>query len=450
MNDYTKELLIQEEDNSIFSNAFRYAAIGMALVALNGKWLKVNRSLCEMLGYSEDEILEKTFQDITHPDDIDEDLVYVTRMLAGVIDTYQMEKRYFHKEGYVINILLSVSLVVNKDGSPRFFISQIQDITRRKQAEEELLKISREDTLTGIANRRYFFEHASREMIRGRRFNESQTLAMLDVDYFKNINDTFGHETGDVVLKKMAGECKKILREVDIFGRIGGEEFGILFLNTDKKTSQILAERLRSHIEKIEVITSAGKINFTVSIGMVSFRGGNKSIDERLSIADQALYQAKESGRNRIEIISEDPSAPEETPESIHSQLVRLMWKDEYASGNLLIDSQHRNLFTCANELLNAIITGQTDKIVLFFSNNLLNHTVQHFFDEEKILYEYKFPEFQSHYNIHRELEKKMSQTIANYKNDKVHVGELFSFLVTDIILEHMVLEDQKFFSYLD
>lgn len=302
MSNHTKEILRAEED-SIFFNAFKYASIGMALVAPDGKWLKVNRSLCEMLGYLEEEILDKTFQDITHPDDLDEDLVYMTRMLAGVIGSYQMEKRYFHKGGYVINILLSVSLVVNNDKSPRFFISQIQNITRRKQVEEELLKISREDTLTGIANRRYFFEHASREMIRGKRFNESQTLAMLDVDNFKIINDTYGHEAGDIVLKKMARECKRILREIDIFGRIGGEEFGILFLNTDTMMSKILAERLRSHIEKIEVFINDVKINFTVSIGMVSFRGGNKSIDERLNIADQALYKAKESGRNRIKII---------------------------------------------------------------------------------------------------------------------------------------------------
>jgi diguanylate cyclase (GGDEF)-like protein/PAS domain S-box-containing protein/hemerythrin-like metal-binding protein len=448
MNDYTNKILTPEED-SIFFNAFKYATIGMALVAPNGEWLQVNRALCEMLGYSENEILEKTFQDITHPDDLDEDLVYVTRMLAGVIDNYQMEKRYFHKEGYVINILLSVSLVANKDGSPRFFISQIQDITRRKQIEDELLRISREDTLTGIANRRYFFEHASREIIRGKRFNEPQTLAMLDIDHFKNINDTYGHETGDIVLRRMAKECKKILREVDIFGRIGGEEFGILFLNTSKKTSQTLAERLRSHIEKIEIITSSGKINFTVSIGMISFRGGNKSIDERLSIADQALYQAKESGRNRIKIISEDPENLEDTLDPTYLQLVRLMWKDEYASGNLLIDSQHRHLFTCSNELLNAIITGQPDDNIVILSKNLLDQTTQHFSDEEKALHESNFPEFKCHCKIHRQLEIKMSQTIANFKNDRVHIGELFSFLVTDVILEHMVREDQKYFSYL-
>jgi diguanylate cyclase (GGDEF)-like protein/PAS domain S-box-containing protein/hemerythrin-like metal-binding protein len=449
MQNNLNDFLLSEED-SLFFNAFEYAPIGMALVAPNGKWIKVNRSLCEMLGYLEKELLNKTFQDITHPDDLDEDLVYVNRMLAGVIDSYQMEKRYFHKEGNVISILLSVSLVANKDGSPRFFISQIQDITRRKQIESELLKISREDALTGVANRRYFFEHVSREMIRGNRFNEPQTLALLDVDHFKSINDTYGHETGDIVLKEMARECKKILREADIFGRIGGEEFGILFLNADEKISRSLAERLRHHIEKITITNKNNKICFTVSIGMVSFRCGTKSIDERLNIADQALYKAKESGRNCIEIISENSNCLSEDSYSLQSQLVRLIWKDEYESGNILIDSQHRHLFTCANELLNAIITGQSDKNVIFSAKKLLNHTVQHFIDEERILCETKFSDIQNHCDIHRQLEKKMSKTIAHFKKEKVHVGDLFSFLVTDIILEHMVLEDQKFFSYLD
>ena len=225
--------------------------------------------------------------------------------------------------------------------------------------------------------------------------------------------------------------------------------FAILFLNTNKNTSQILAERLRSHIEKIEVVTDDAKIKFTVSIGMVSFRGGNKSVDERLNIADQALYQAKESGRNRVEIVSEDLNTSEETPEPIQSQLVRLMWKDEYKSGNLHIDSQHRHLFTLSNEILNAIITGQTDDNVFILANNLLNHTKNHFFDEEKFIGASDFPEFQRHCKIHRQLVKKMSQTITKFKNDKVHVGKLFSFLVNEVILDHMILEDRKFFSFL-
>ncbi len=123
---------------SRFRGAFDYSAIGMALVSTEGKWLKANASLCKMIGYSEEELLTKTFQDITHPDDLETDLNYVSQMLAGEIETYSMEKRYFHKQGQIIWILLSVSLVRDSDDSPLYFISQIENITERKQAVVEL------------------------------------------------------------------------------------------------------------------------------------------------------------------------------------------------------------------------------------------------------------------------------------------------------------------------
>jgi len=130
--------------DSLFQSAFEFAAIGMALVSLEGKWLRVNRSICKITGYSEAELLARTFQDITHPDDLEADLENVRKMLAGEIDTYQMEKRYFHKNGSIVWILLSVSLVRTKSGEPLFFISQIQDITRQKKSEEELAKAAAE------------------------------------------------------------------------------------------------------------------------------------------------------------------------------------------------------------------------------------------------------------------------------------------------------------------
>jgi PAS domain S-box-containing protein len=123
------------ESEARFGSAFMYAAIGMALVAPDGHWLKVNQSGCDIVGYTEEELLTKTFQDITHPDDLDTDLAYVAQLLAGEIDSYQMEKRYFHKCGHVVWVLLSVSLVKNNQGMPLYFISQIEDITVRKEAE---------------------------------------------------------------------------------------------------------------------------------------------------------------------------------------------------------------------------------------------------------------------------------------------------------------------------
>ena len=130
--------------DTLFQSAFQFAAIGMALVSVEGKWLRVNRSICEITGYSEAELLARTFQDITHPDDLDQDLENVRKMLAGEIDTYQMEKRYYHKNGSIVWILLSVSLVRTKSGEPLFFISQIQDITRQKENAEQLARAAAE------------------------------------------------------------------------------------------------------------------------------------------------------------------------------------------------------------------------------------------------------------------------------------------------------------------
>lgn len=131
-------------EDSLFQHAFEHAAIGMALVAPNGAWLRANHSVCDLTGYTEAELLQLTFQDITHPDDLDLDLSYVDKMLAGEIDSYQMQKRYFHKTGAIVWVLLSVSLVRDEDAQPRFFISQIQDISERKENERQLSEAAAE------------------------------------------------------------------------------------------------------------------------------------------------------------------------------------------------------------------------------------------------------------------------------------------------------------------
>jgi len=128
-----QEAIFKTEDQ--FQSAFNYAAIGMALVGLDGRWLQVNKALCRIVGYTEAALMTKTFQDITYPDDLNTDLTYVQQLLAGEIKTYQMEKRYLHQDGHLVWVLLSVSLVMLRDGTPSHFISQIQDINERKQTE---------------------------------------------------------------------------------------------------------------------------------------------------------------------------------------------------------------------------------------------------------------------------------------------------------------------------
>ncbi|MCL7488370.1 MAG: PAS domain S-box protein [Desulfobulbaceae bacterium] len=137
-----RQILVQrerlQESEERFRKSFQNSAIGMALVGMDGSWLKVNDALCRTVGYSEQELLGKTFQDITHPDDLQTDVDYVARLLAGEIDHYQMEKRYFHKDGHAVWIRLSVSLVRDGQGNPVHLVAQIEDITRSREMEQRL------------------------------------------------------------------------------------------------------------------------------------------------------------------------------------------------------------------------------------------------------------------------------------------------------------------------
>ncbi|MDZ7616118.1 MAG: PAS domain S-box protein, partial [Patescibacteria group bacterium] len=136
-----REALQQSE--SRFASAFDFSAIGMALVSPEGRWLKVNRAVCGMLGYTQEELLARSFQDITHPDDLEADIACVRQMLNGELQTYQMETRYYHKAGHTVWALLSVSLIWEEQGKPLHFIAQIQDITDRKQAEEAMQRLQK-------------------------------------------------------------------------------------------------------------------------------------------------------------------------------------------------------------------------------------------------------------------------------------------------------------------
>ncbi|WNF35261.1 PAS domain S-box protein [Bacillaceae bacterium IKA-2] len=170
---------------SLFTNAFHHAAIGMALVGTDGNWIKVNRSLCHIVGYSKEELLKKSFQSITHPEDLDVDLNYLRQMLNGEIEYYQMEKRYFHKKGNVVWVLLSVSCVCDQEKRPLYFISQIQDITARKEAEEiqkrlnAILEATTDFVATADTNGRVLYYNASARKMLG--IDENQDISTITI-----------------------------------------------------------------------------------------------------------------------------------------------------------------------------------------------------------------------------------------------------------------------------
>lgn len=176
-----------------------------------------------------------------------------------------------------------------------------RDITKRKRLEKELEHQAHFDHLTGLANRRYFLDQAQSELARIGRYGGDLSLIMFDIDHFKRFNDTYGHDIGDLVLQKIAETSRKTMRKNDIIGRIGGEEFVVLLPHTDNQRATDAAERLRVAIAKRRVLLESGSpLHFTASFGVISTNNKSKNIDELLIQVDAAMYQAKESGRNRV------------------------------------------------------------------------------------------------------------------------------------------------------
>jgi diguanylate cyclase (GGDEF)-like protein/PAS domain S-box-containing protein len=295
------ELALQEADER-FRRAFDDAPIGMALVSTEGRFLRVNRTLYEILGYEEPRLLDLTFQQITHPDDLETDLDQVQRVLSGELGAYKLEKRYTVEDGRVIWAMLSVSLVRDNDGTPLYFVSQIEDITDRKAAERELERLAYHDPLTGLLNRRRFGETLEHELARMRRYGGLAALLVIDVDRFKRVNDSIGHKAGDDVLCAVAETLRRRLRATDVVARLGGDEFAVLAIEVaSAEQARTIAADIAEAIRSQSIITSGRAVEVTVSIGVAMLDAHDGTTEDRAFVAaDDAMYQAKRSGRDRI------------------------------------------------------------------------------------------------------------------------------------------------------
>ncbi|EMR12804.1 hypothetical protein MPL1_08417 [Methylophaga lonarensis MPL] len=306
----TLELALLQSEAQ-FRDAFETAPIGMALVGLHGEWIDVNHALCQILGYSESELLQRTFMELTHPDDLGLDLEQVRRLISGEIRHYQMEKRYLTKSGDVIYALLSVSLVRNSEGQPVHFVSQIEDISARKQEEERIRTLAFYDVLTGLPNRRLFEERLRYNFIRSRRDKQPFALMFVDLDHFKAINDTHGHDAGDEVIKYAARQMLKGLRASDTLSRFGGDEFVVLLSEVkDANTAVKVAQHLGQLVAETFSLGDL-QFNLTMSVGVAMYQPpADEDIQSLMKKADTALYQVKAAGRNGVALFEgTDPQA---------------------------------------------------------------------------------------------------------------------------------------------
>ena len=308
INDRTAQVLADRERDAaltLFATAIDEAPIGMCLVGLDGRFLRVNPALCRLLRRDSATLLAADFQSLTYPDDLAVDLALLRETLAGERDRYELEKRFLGPDGQVIHTLLSVALVRGAGGGAAHFISQIVDLTERKRLEGQLQYLADHDALTALLNRRRFEEELERELGRIRRYHRPGCLLMLDLDGFKGVNDRLGHPAGDELLRRVAAVLRDSVRSVDVVARIGGDEFAVILPETDLAGAVAIADRLVAGVHRQARVGAGGaEGHVTVSIGIASLEGAGQDRTRILAEADAAMYDAKSAGKNAARVFA--------------------------------------------------------------------------------------------------------------------------------------------------
>lgn len=269
----------------------------------DGKLLWVNPGVERLTGYNAEECMNQRSHpmEIIHP----EDRETVARAMAAAGKQPSMKELEFRvvcKDGTVRWCAAVSQPAIDTQGRNVGFRASIRDISDRKALQQQLEVLASTDPLTGVVNRRRFFHTAEAELYRARRYDRPLVLALVDIDHFKRINDTYGHAVGDDTLKTLAHAFANRLRRSDLFARFGGEEFVLLLPETQLGDGLRLCERLRQMVEtiKLQIPDRAEPFGFTVSIGVADLQHEGDSLNQLLARADAALYKAKRDGRNQV------------------------------------------------------------------------------------------------------------------------------------------------------
>lgn len=298
--------ILQSERFEAIVNSSTDAIISNSLDSIVISW---NAGAEEILGYSAVEMLGQSMRVLLPKGLLNEEDSILARIGRGE-QIKNFETVRLRKDGTLVNVSVTTSPIRDDAGKIVGVSTIARDISEQKRMELELKRQAHVDYLTGVSNRRHFMEQAEQEFGRAARYDTPLSLFMLDIDFFKRINDSYGHKAGDAVLKKLADVCRKALREVDIVGRVGGEEFAIMLPETGLDEAVEVAERLREAIAVADVPLDGDgvSLHFTVSIGVTALTQGASNIDALMNRADKAMYKAKESGRDKVCAQHENPT----------------------------------------------------------------------------------------------------------------------------------------------
>jgi diguanylate cyclase (GGDEF)-like protein/PAS domain S-box-containing protein len=293
---------VRQAAETRFEIGFEQAGIGAAILALDGAPRRVNAAVCTLLGRPADRLVGRLWREYLHPDDAPL-MVAVYARVAGGQDSYADERRFVRPDGTVVWASAHVTLVRDEAGEPEYFFAQFQDITARKQMEEELGHQALHDSLTGLPNRVLFTDRLERAVGEAQRRGTHLGVMFVDIDHFKVINDSFGHLSGDRILCHTAAQLVGAVRPGDTTARFGGDEFVILCEDVSGLAAALLGQRV---LDAVSLPCQAGdeEITATASVG-IAFADGAATPQTLLRDSAAAMYRAKERGRGRVELFDE-------------------------------------------------------------------------------------------------------------------------------------------------
>ena len=287
-----------KESESRFHSAFTHAAIGMALVSSEGKFIQANRAFCDMIGRTTPDLLTTNLNSLVHAEDFGALQAPVQKLLKGELTSAQVEVRGLHKDGSDVWMSLNISLARDWQFRTHNLIVQAQDVSARRRAEAELYHNAYHDSLTQLSNRTHFNECLNRAIARVQRHPEQRFAVMyLDFDRFKMVNDSLGHKAGDELLVDLGKRLRATIRPTDVLARLGGDEFAILLEDLHRQRDAVdLCERIQKELTKPFKLGQM-EVAISASIGITFSTNGYQTSEQIIRDADIAMYKAKSKGK---------------------------------------------------------------------------------------------------------------------------------------------------------
>jgi diguanylate cyclase (GGDEF)-like protein/PAS domain S-box-containing protein len=313
------------------TSTLEIAPVGIAHVDDAGRFLYVNPQLCRMLGYAEKELTAMSVGDVSHCEDVHMTDDVRERLRGGELDSFAMEKRYLRKDGSTLWVNLTVAVKRDRHGNRMHDVSIVEDISARRTAEERVHYLATHDGLTGLPNRTMFAELLSLSVATAKRHGNLCAVLFIDLDRFKIINDSLGHEAGDILLREIASRLRACVRGSDVVARLGGDEFVVLLqdVNDQAQVSTIARGMLSAAMRPVVILGQECRV--TASIGICVHPAEGQNDDALMKNADMAMYLAKEEGKNNFQFYSAALQAGASGRLALEASLRRALERQEFA-----------------------------------------------------------------------------------------------------------------------